>query len=106
MAQRLIQAWLNGGDVDRIDYTKTLWTDFQRGMEGSERWNALVADVASAKDLAALTGAALLHTEYWDGAPFGDGSIGTVESQEVGKMVCQHSEFCGALPDGWDLVTE
>jgi hypothetical protein len=97
MAKALLIAELSGGDASDLGQ-EALWTD----LEGIT-WRILVADLADAEIAAANTGAQLVVTSEWDGSPFGDGNIGTVESPEVGVLVADHNEFVGLLPAGWTV---
>jgi hypothetical protein len=98
----LLVAILQGGDIEG-DYTRAaVWFDCE-GANG--KWSALVVSAEDAEDLAENTGAELLATEPWDGAPFGDGNAGTVACRTERVLLADFPEFV-TPPDGWAVAEE
>jgi hypothetical protein len=98
----LLVATLQGGDIEGDYNHQAVWLDLE-GANG--KWRALVASAADAEDLAENTGAELVATESWDGAPFGDGNAGTVACRAENVLLADHPEFV-TPPDGWTVAEE
>ena len=92
MRSPLLLLTLRGGTAERAD--SALWLDLDHGSS----WRALCEEGLIPR-LLKESGAEEIAREAWDGSPFGDGSLGTIEEVEPGVLACSDSAL--ALPQGY-----
>lgn len=105
MANPLLIATLEGGDPSNDYSDSAIWMDLD-GPRPANQWLALVSDRQAAEVLAENTGGAeVVSVAQWDGAPFGDGNLGTVESPRPGVLRSAHFAGCRptSLPEDWQI---
>mgnify|MGYP001343366819 CR=1 FL=1 len=101
MSKPLFVVTFSNGSTDDLPSNSTVWLDLDRGNAGE--WQALCTAEQVVDFRAGIGGnfdGEVENVEVWDGAAFGDGNCGCVESITPGILTVP-SGFAHVVPAGW-----